>query len=78
MRHVFFKVDERGMVVDGIYVSDLIITGTKRSEVDQVFIDVTTLELKDLGVLSKFLVMQFLQCDDSSVRIDEEQTIVDT
>ena len=35
------------------------------------------LEMKDFGAISKFLGMPFLQYNDGSVKIDQEQTIVE-
>ena len=35
------------------------------------------IELKDLGEISKFLGMNFLHSDDESVKIYQEQTIVE-
>ena len=35
------------------------------------------LESKDVGSLSKFVGIHFLQCDDGSINIDQEQTIVE-
>ena len=61
----------------GVYVDDIIVTGTTTDVVDRYFDDMHVLELKNLGAVSKFLGMHFLHCDDGSVKIDQEQTIVE-
>lgn len=74
---VFYKVDGRDMVLVGVYVDDIIATGKAPALVDQFFTDMKELQLKDLGVLSKFLGMRFQQCGDDSVKVDQEQTIIE-
>ena len=69
-------MDGNETVLLGVYVDDIIVTGTTTNVVDWFYMDMYVLELKELGAISKLMGMHFLHCDDGSVKIDQEQTIV--
>ncbi|CAI5744598.1 unnamed protein product [Peronospora destructor] len=74
---VFYKLDGRETVLVGVCVDDLIVTSTTTCVVDKLFTNMLIFKLKDLSVLPEFLGVHFLQCDDRSVKIDQEQTIIE-
>lgn len=73
---IFYKVDGNETVLLGVYGDDIIVTGTTTDVVDQFFTDMHVLELKDLGALSKFLGMHFLQCADGSVNMIKNKQLL--
>nr|CCA20945.1 PREDICTED: similar to pol polyprotein putative [Albugo laibachii Nc14] len=71
----FYKADEHGMTIVGVYVDDLLITGTTVERIDQFFTDMKVLELKDLGIVEKFLGMRIVWTKEGGYCIDQEQAI---
>lgn len=54
---LYYKRDQNGNTIVGIYVHAFLVTGTSKIRVDDVFIKWVTLMIKDLGIVSKFLGM---------------------
>ncbi|KAJ0391837.1 hypothetical protein P43SY_010649 [Pythium insidiosum] len=59
----------------GTYVDDLLVTGTSVERVDQFFVDMAVLELKDLGEVEKYLGMRIQWSKEKGYLIDQERTI---
>lgn len=52
---LYWKKDGEDLVVVGVYVDDLLATGTNAAAVDRLFDSLTSLSIKDLGLVSKIL-----------------------
>ena len=48
------KFDDDITIV-GVYVDDLLVTGTSPAVLKQFFLNIASLDIKDLGVVNKFL-----------------------
>ncbi|CAI5720386.1 unnamed protein product [Peronospora destructor] len=59
------------------YVDDLLATGTSQERVDDMFDFLTTLQIKDLGVVSKFLGMRITHSVKFGYELDQEVTIAE-
>ncbi|KAG3017351.1 hypothetical protein PC120_g11052 [Phytophthora cactorum] len=73
------KALRRGSVllVVGVYVADLLVTGTQQEAVDAFFGELAALPIKDLGPASKFLGMQVSYSEEDGYDLDQEVTITD-
>ncbi|KAE9257674.1 hypothetical protein PR003_g35200, partial [Phytophthora rubi] len=56
---LYVKIEEDDMTLVGVYVDDILVTTTSVEKVDKFFQDMQVVELKDLGVVSKFLGVAF-------------------
>ena len=65
---LFYKVQPMSIVILGVYVDDIVITGNDSSEISQLkhFLD-QHFKIKDLGALNYFLGMEVLQVTDGIV-----------
>lgn len=72
---VYFKRVKTKLVVVGVYVDDLLVTGTNSEDVDKFFEDLKGLSVKNLGTVSKFLGMRVKYSRDGGYLIDQEVTI---
>lgn len=54
---LYYKADGERQTVMGVYVDELLVTGTSK-RFDEVFKVLATLQIKDLGVVNKFLGMR--------------------
>ncbi|KAE8996647.1 hypothetical protein PF005_g23509 [Phytophthora fragariae] len=70
-----FKADKSGMTVVGVYVDELLVTGTSKGRVDELFSMLITLQIKDLGVVSKFLGMRHKHTPEGEYTRDQEATV---
>ena len=52
---LYFKYKGKICTVVGVYLDDLLVTGTEPSAVDDFFKDMTSLSIKNLGVVNKYL-----------------------
>uniref|UniRef100_A0AAV1VBX8 Integrase catalytic domain-containing protein n=1 Tax=Peronospora matthiolae TaxID=2874970 RepID=A0AAV1VBX8_9STRA len=73
---LYWKYEGAELVVVGAYVDDLLVTGTSTAVVDRFFVSLSTLAIKDLGEVSKFLGMRVTR-DGSSYTLDQEESIKD-
>ena len=64
-----------GKTLVGIYVDDVLATGTNVQMVDEFFNDMKFVELKDLGVVTKFLGIVFNYSADNGWVLDQECVI---
>lgn len=55
---MYFKRNISDLVVVGVYVDDLVVTGTNTEAVDQFFVSMKSLSIKNLGYASIFLGMR--------------------
>ena len=60
----------------GVYVDDLLVTGTESSAVDSVFTEMACLSIKDLGVVNKFLGLR-IKLDESKGYILDQQVKIE-
>ncbi|KAE8889350.1 hypothetical protein PF007_g14784 [Phytophthora fragariae] len=73
---LYYKRDAGGVTLVGVYVDDLVVTGTSNVRVDAFFEDMAVLELKDLGVVSKFLGIGFEYDKDKGWLLEQRQVIL--
>ncbi|KAG6572596.1 Integrase catalytic core protein [Phytophthora cinnamomi] len=73
---LYYKRDASGVTLVGVYVDDLLVTGTSNARVDAFFEDMAVLELKDLGVVSKFLGIGFEYDKDKGWLLEQRQAIL--
>uniref|UniRef100_A0AAV1TEW2 Integrase catalytic domain-containing protein n=1 Tax=Peronospora matthiolae TaxID=2874970 RepID=A0AAV1TEW2_9STRA len=73
----YWKKDGRGLVIVGVYVDDLLATGTDAAAVDRSFASLGSLSIKDLGAVNKFLEMRVEVDNDGDYIIDQEVAIND-
>ncbi|KAE9289670.1 hypothetical protein PF008_g25829 [Phytophthora fragariae] len=72
---VYHRRREGILVVVGVYVDDLLVTGMEQQAVDAFFGELTELSIKDLGPASKFLGMRVSYDEDEGYDLDHELTI---
>ncbi|POM72016.1 Integrase catalytic core protein [Phytophthora palmivora] len=72
---VYFRRKKGALVVVGVYVDDLLVTGTRQGEVDNFFGELSDLAVKDLGVASKFLGMRVEYTQENGYYLDQEAGI---
>lgn len=74
---LYWKKDGRDLVIVGVYVDDLLATGTDAAAVDRFFTSLGSLSIKDLGAVIKFLGMRVEIDNDGGYIIDQENAIND-
>eukprot|EP00644_Phytophthora_capsici_P016293 jgi/Phyca11/117864/e_gw1.34.274.1 len=74
---VYCRLKEGVLIVVGVYVDDLLVTGTQQNAVDAFFGELTGLAVKDLGSVSKFLGMRVTYSDDDGYDLDQEVGIAE-
>ena len=65
---LYWKHDGKDTVVVGVYVDDLLATGTDAAAVDRFFASLASLSINDLGRVSKFLGMRVATAATFSAR----------
>ena len=73
---LYYKQDCDTWTVVGVYVDDLLVTGTKQSAVDDFFVGLKTLSIKDIGVVKKFLGL-WISLDDSRGYVLDQEVMID-
>ncbi|KAG2927782.1 hypothetical protein PC110_g1843 [Phytophthora cactorum] len=73
---LYIKDETDGKTLVGIYVDDVLGTGTSVQKVDEFFEDMKVVELKDLGVVTKFLGIAFDYDDNTGWTLNQE-TVID-
>uniref|UniRef100_A0AAV1VGI3 Reverse transcriptase Ty1/copia-type domain-containing protein n=1 Tax=Peronospora matthiolae TaxID=2874970 RepID=A0AAV1VGI3_9STRA len=71
----YIKTETDGKTLVGIYVDDVLATGTDVNKVNDLFVDMQVIELKDLGVVTKFLGIAFNYSAKTGWALDQEITI---
>ncbi|KAE9246385.1 hypothetical protein PF004_g4823 [Phytophthora fragariae] len=74
---LYVKIEEDDMTLVGVYVDDILVTTTSVEKVDKFFQDMQVVDLKDLGVVSKFLGVAFSYDEEDGWALDQEQVIQD-
>jgi hypothetical protein len=74
-RCMYVKVVGSDIIVVGIYVDDILVTGTRKQVVDDFFEDAKQMEIKYLGKVNKFLGIRVSQDEDGGMWLDQEATI---
>ncbi|CAI5723653.1 unnamed protein product [Peronospora farinosa] len=72
---LYFKYVCNTCTVVGVYVDDILVTGTKLSAVDNFFKDMACLSIKDLGVVNKFLGLRIKLDESKGYILDQQVTI---
>jgi hypothetical protein len=72
---MYVKVVGSDIIVVGIYVDDILATGTWKQVVDDFFEDAKQMEIKYLGKVNKFLGIRVSQDEDGGMWLDQEATI---
>ena len=73
---LYYKYKGETCTVVGVYVDDLLVTGTEQSAVDEFFAEMSSLSIKDLGIVSKFLGLR-IQLDDSTGYVLDQEVMID-
>ena len=73
----YWKRDCEDLVVVGVYVDNLLATGTSAAAVDRFFTSLASLSIKDFGRVSKFLGMRVTLNGDGGYTLDQEKAIGD-
>jgi hypothetical protein len=71
---LYYKRDEDGLTVIGVYVDDLLVTATSEERKKELFERLRQLQVKNLGAVTKFLGMRVAH-DTKGYKIDQEPTI---
>nr|CCA23665.1 hypothetical protein ALNC14_098090 [Albugo laibachii Nc14]CCA25326.1 hypothetical protein ALNC14_114700 [Albugo laibachii Nc14] len=74
---LYYKGYKGGKNVVGVYVDDLLATGTSHGRVNEIFVISASLEIKDMGVVIKFLGMRITHSPATIYEIDESAMIDD-
>ena len=61
---LYFKRDAGGITVVGVYVDDLLVTGTSQKRVEEFFDKAKELQIKNLGRLKKLLGIRATERSD--------------
>ena len=72
---LYYKYKNESCTVVGVYVDDLLVTGTEQSAVDEFFAEMSSLSIKDLGVVNKFLGLRIQLNETNGYVLDQEVTI---
>uniref|UniRef100_A0AAV1T269 Reverse transcriptase Ty1/copia-type domain-containing protein n=1 Tax=Peronospora matthiolae TaxID=2874970 RepID=A0AAV1T269_9STRA len=73
----YWKRDGDDLVVVGVYVDDLLATGTSAAAVERFFASLASLSIKDLGRVSNFLGMRATHNGKNGYTLDQEEAIRD-
>ena len=73
---LYFKRLKKDLVIVGVYVDDLLVTASKPHLVDEFFRDMKVLQIKDLGIVNKFLGIRIIWNEDGYT-FDQENMICD-
>uniref|UniRef100_A0AAV1TB36 Reverse transcriptase Ty1/copia-type domain-containing protein n=1 Tax=Peronospora matthiolae TaxID=2874970 RepID=A0AAV1TB36_9STRA len=73
----YWKREGDDLVVVGVYVDDLLATGTSAAAVERFFASLASLSIKDLGRVSKLLGMRVTHNGQNGYTLDQEEAIRD-
>ncbi|OWZ14604.1 putative mitochondrial protein [Phytophthora megakarya] len=65
------------LLVVGVYVEDLLVTGTRQKAVDAFFVELSDLVVKDLGTANKFLGMRVEYTDEEGYYLNQAAAITE-
>lgn len=72
---LYFKRDGDDVVAVGVYVDDLLVTATRPDLVRKHFESLSSLSVKNLGSVSKFLGMRIVPAESGGYALDQEEAI---
>uniref|UniRef100_A0AAV1VPD8 Reverse transcriptase Ty1/copia-type domain-containing protein n=1 Tax=Peronospora matthiolae TaxID=2874970 RepID=A0AAV1VPD8_9STRA len=72
---LYFKYKGKTCTVVGVYEDDLLVAGTEQSAVYDFLEDMTSLSIKDLGIVNKFLGLRNELDNSNGYVLDQEPTI---
>ena len=72
---LYHKRDREELAVVGVYVGELLATGTSVAAVESFFASLASLSIKNFGHFYKFLGMRVQLGSDGAYRIDQEKAI---
>ena len=72
---LYYQVECGQLVIVGVYVDDLLATGTDAAAVDRFFVKLGSLSIKDLGTVSKFLGMRVTIDNSAGYVLDQAEAI---
>ena len=72
---LYHKYQGQTCTVVGVYVDDLLVTGTKQSAVEEFFFAMTCLSIKDLGIVNKTLRLRIELNESTGYVLDQQVTI---
>uniref|UniRef100_A0AAV1U951 Reverse transcriptase Ty1/copia-type domain-containing protein n=1 Tax=Peronospora matthiolae TaxID=2874970 RepID=A0AAV1U951_9STRA len=74
---VYFRWTHGHLLIVGVYVDDLLVTGSDQGSVNSFFDELNSLSVKDLGCARKFLGMHIQYNDENGYTFDQEVGIMD-
>ena len=72
---LYHKYQGQTCTVVGVYVDDLLVTGTKQSAVEEFFFAMTCLSIKDLGNINMFVGLRIEPDESTGYVLDQQVTI---
>ncbi|CAI5723091.1 unnamed protein product [Peronospora destructor] len=72
---LYMKKADASVTIVGVYVDDVLATGTSIDVADQFFESMVSLEIKDLGGVNKFFGLRIMLDDQVGYVLDQEVTI---
>ena len=72
---LYYKHENKDLIIIGVYVDDLLATATLPALVDNFFDDLKGLQVKDLGVVNKFLGMRVVYQQENGYTLDHSAMI---
>ena len=74
---LYYRCDATGLVFVGVYVDDLLVTGTTSDAVETFFVSIERLSTKNLGPVSKFPGIFVTHSNERKYMLDQEEAIID-
>ena len=72
---LYYDQDSSGITVLGVYVDYTLVTGTSVSRIESTFESLSSLSIKNLGPVSKFLGMRVHYSEEDGYSLDQEPSI---
>ncbi|GMF22011.1 unnamed protein product [Phytophthora fragariaefolia] len=72
---IYVRGSGADLTLVGVYVDDLLVTGASEAKVDKFYTDMSVLDVKNLGMVSKFLGMAISYDEERWYRLEQRQTI---
>lgn len=72
---LYIKDTDRNVTVVGVYVDDVLVTGTSTDVVERIFDSMVSLAIKDLGSVNKFLSLRIMLGSEAGYVLDQELII---
>nr|CCA27058.1 putative polyprotein [Albugo laibachii Nc14] len=72
---LYYKVIDENIIVVGVYVDDLLVTSTRADLIQDFFCNLSSLSIKQLGEVRKFLGMRVNSIESRGYVLDQEEAI---